>query len=379
MDYSEGPRVLSLFSGIGGLDLGVARALGGVRAVGYVEREAYCVSILARRIEEGALAPGPIFAGDVREFPAAEFRGRVDLLIGGFPCPPFSTAGRRRAASDPRNLWPEVVRVLRETETGWLFCENVAGILTVASGRFFGDMLADLDHLGYDVAWGSVRASDVGAPHRRERVFILGRRRDVAVALGGGGRSEIGDSAIGGWGTAGGGPTDILGLPVGPSVQHPADARVAGEGLADARNVESGGRDNGSRARREDGVRPEGQTEGSSGELAESNGDRLDRAALRPSGLPGPRSSQAPGAELGGDRNKALVLWPPGPEERDRWARVIERWPELAPATVEPGVLRVADGVPRRMDRLRALGNAVVPAQAEAAFRELYRRMREET
>lgn len=178
------PRVLSLFSGIGGLDLGVRLALPAAQWVAYVEREAFACAVLAARVSDGSLAPAPVYAGDVHAFPAADFRGSIDLVAAGFPCPPVSHAGRRRGTEDERWLWPEVVRVLRETEAGWLFVENVRGLLSAQTGWAFGGVLADLDRLGFDAEWVSLRASDLGAPHRRERIFVLGRHRELAYAIG---------------------------------------------------------------------------------------------------------------------------------------------------------------------------------------------------
>lgn len=172
-------RILSLFSGIGGLDLGVRGAFPDSRVVCYVEREAYCCAILGARISEGALDEAPIFVGDAREFPAHEWRGSVDTVAAGFPCTTVSTAGKRRGSDDKRWLWPEVARVLRETEAEWCLVENVPGLFTVHSGREFGTILADLAGMGYDVEWGRVSAADVGAPHLRERIFILARLADA--------------------------------------------------------------------------------------------------------------------------------------------------------------------------------------------------------
>ncbi|MGI0068293.1 MAG: DNA cytosine methyltransferase, partial [Thermoplasmata archaeon] len=152
-------RVLSLFSGIGGLDLGVRRVLGDTEWVAYVECEAFACGVLAARVSDGSLAPAPLFAGDVRDFPAADFRGRVGLVTAGFPCPPVSHAGKRLGTADERWLWPEVARVLRETEAGWVLVENVSGLLSAQAGRAFGGVLADLDALGFDAEWTSVRAS----------------------------------------------------------------------------------------------------------------------------------------------------------------------------------------------------------------------------
>lgn len=343
-------RVLSLFSGIGGLDLGVRRVLPGARWVAYVEREAYACAILAARMDDGSLAPAPVLAGNVTDLPASALAGSVDLVVAGFPCPPVSVAGRRRGSDDGRWLWPEVARVLRETGAEWCLVENVPGILSTHAGREFGGILADLAEMGYDAEWGSVSAADAGAPHRRERVFLLARSRvaDAARAAG----ANV--------------PATREGRPAG------TDARGTRGTVADAVGEPLRGRDNagglGGTSRPAQASVRERERGRQTDHCGRAGGDGLMGDPDRP-GLEG----RGPGA-FGADE---LPPWPPGPTERDRWARVLADRPELAPATVEPVVRGMADGLPRRVDRLRALGNAVVPAQAELALRVLLGRFAE--
>ncbi len=374
-------RVLSLFSGIGGLDFGVRRVVPGAEWVAYVEREAFACAILAARVSDGSLAPAPLFAGDIRSFPAADFRGRVDLVVAGFPCPPVSHAGKRLGTRDDRWLWPEVVRVLRATEAGWVLVENVSGLLSANDGRAFGGILADLDRLGFDAEWISLRASDVGAPHRRERVFILGRRHDVADPrlLGPGGRG-IRPRARGEDGLQPKNKTE------GPSggMAYPSNIlheRVVPD-MADTENrigedvPETFGRPSGADPRW-----PGGDVADASSDLRGTLGDD---GPAPPDGAGHVDDANEPRHEGRGVRSRLegadkFPSWPPGPADRAAWARVLERWPGLAPATVEveSGVRGVDDEFPRRVDRLRALGNAVVPAQAALALRILLRRMTE--
>lgn len=179
-------RVLGLFSGIGGLERGVAsglRHLGlDARHVCLVEGEAFGGGCLEAAMRRGELAPCPIWLGDVREFPASEFAGAVDLVVAGFPCQPASSAGKRQGTDDERWLWPEVVRVAQESRARYIFGENVRGLLTVNGGDGFGQVLESLADVGWDAEWTVLSASAVGAPHRRERVFIFAWRRDVGDA-----------------------------------------------------------------------------------------------------------------------------------------------------------------------------------------------------
>ena len=163
------PRVLSVCSGIGGLDLGVAAALAGdVRVVAYVEREFQACRLLAHRMAEGRLPVAPIWT-DVHTFPADTFRGVVDGIIGGYPCQPFSHAGQRRGQDDDRHLWPAIARLVGAIGPAWCVFENVSGHLSLGSY----EVIRELQGLGYTVASGLFAASEVGAPHKRERLFIV--------------------------------------------------------------------------------------------------------------------------------------------------------------------------------------------------------------
>jgi DNA (cytosine-5)-methyltransferase 1 len=160
--------VISLFSGIGGLDLGVRAAIP-TRTICYVEREITCARVLAARTEEGLLDEAPIYA-DIESFPAERFAGKVDGIISGFPCTPWSVAGKQEGSKDERNMWPDTIRVIREIRPRFAFLENVSAL---ASDRYFGTILGDLAEAGFDAEWSCYTASAVGASHKRERVFIL--------------------------------------------------------------------------------------------------------------------------------------------------------------------------------------------------------------
>lgn len=158
---------LSLFSGVGGGLLGTK--LLGWRTVGYVEWDEYCQRVLRARIRDGCLDDAPIFA-DVRAFDGLPYRGRVDIVTAGFPCPSFSVAGKQLAGLDPQNMWPDTIRVIREIEPPMVFLENVPGLL----GRhgYFGTVLGDLAEAGFDAEWDCISAEEVGAPHIRERLWL---------------------------------------------------------------------------------------------------------------------------------------------------------------------------------------------------------------
>lgn len=165
-------RVGSLFSGAGGLDLAVEQVFGG-RTVWHCEQDAAASAVLAYRW------PGVPNLGDITtvDWSAVE---PADVLCGGYPCQPFSAAGRRKGTSDDRHLWPYFAEAVRCLRPRFVVLENVAGHRSMG----FDSVLGDLASMRFDAQWCSVRASDVGAPHRRERLFVLaadteGARRGI--------------------------------------------------------------------------------------------------------------------------------------------------------------------------------------------------------
>lgn len=157
-------RVLSLCSGVGGLDLGLKLAMPTSRTVAYMEIEAYACEILVKRMQEKILDPAPLWS-DIKSFDGKPWRGKVDLITGGYPCQPFSVAGKKLGEKDPRHLWPHVRRIVSEVEPTLCFFENVGGHLQLG----FEQVHDDLQGLGYKVKAGLFSAEEVGAPHRRER------------------------------------------------------------------------------------------------------------------------------------------------------------------------------------------------------------------
>lgn len=350
------PTVLALCAGVGGLELGVRIACPGARLVCAVERDAYAAAVLLARMEDAALDPAPVWCGDLADLDCAPFAGRVDLVTAGFPCQPWSCAGKREGQDDERWLWPGIARIVREVRPGAVFLENVPGLV---SGGGLEPVLGDLAALGFDAEWQTLRASEVGAPHRRERVFVLAYRvRErlqgllaggaEAVATGRGGGAEVADAdarrlALERLAERSGEQGACGGEPVGCGDDG---GQQGAEGLADPGDglVPLAGR--GPEAR--DGA-------GSAG--AESVDDAVRYGPLLPHD------------EVRAGRHAAF---PPGPD--GDWSGVPEwLWP-----AVEPGVCDMADEpagfLDYRADRLRALGNGCLPLQAATALVLLARR-----
>lgn len=386
-------RVLSLCSGAGGLDLGIRLAVPGSRTVGFVERDAFAAACLVARMEEQALDPAPVW-DDLTTFEGGAWRGRVDLVAAGFPCQPWSNAGQRRGTDDERWLWPAVARVVREVGPRYVFLENVRGLLRGGIEHVLGS----LAELGFDAEWDVFRASDVGAPHQRARVFLLARA--VSDADGGDlrepaerrvrGEAERRDAVAG---DVGEGLADAAcgELPLARRRSGDRSGPLPdGEDVADAhhdRRRECG------EAHDERGKPPGDVHDGRDPSLADADRARLERrrrdvprpnegAARTSSPAVGDADGERHGKE-GAARERATDarepsdgFWPPGPDDAEGW----RRWLEGHPGT-EPAVRRGAHGVARRVveseraDRLRGLGNGVVPLCAAVALLTLDERL----
>jgi DNA (cytosine-5)-methyltransferase 1 len=158
-------NVLDLFSGIGGFSLGLERA--GMKTAAFCEIDPFCRQVLKRHWPHT-----PIY-DDIKQLTARNLHHdhipKIDLICGGYPCQPFSIAGKQRGQNDPRHLWPEMYRIIRELRPRWVICENVAGHVELG----LDTVLADLDDSGYTPTPFIIPACAVGAPHRRDRIWII--------------------------------------------------------------------------------------------------------------------------------------------------------------------------------------------------------------
>lgn len=290
-------NVGSLFSGIGGFDLGFERA--GMRVSWQVELDPYCRAVLARHFPDAARFE------DVREVGAREL-APVDLVCGGFPCQDLSSAGRGAGIDGARSgLWSEFARIVRELRPRYVVVENVPALLTGKGKRWergpIGRVLGDLAEARYDAEWACLSAGEFGAPHLRKRVWIVAYPARDAEA--------------------------------GAAAQPRTERQRAGAGGERSRAAEVADAD----AERQPGR---------AGEVCDSAGRR--QPAER-----GGKGAHVPDADREQHEGRAQALGGSAVAElRDHWA-------------AEPAVGRVADGVPRRVDRLAALGNALVPQIAE--------------
>lgn len=160
---------ISLFTGSGIGELALKQIIPRYRTVCYVEWDKYCQKLIQARIRDGVLDDAPIW-DDARTFDGKQWFGKVDFVSGGFPCQPFSIAGKNMGAEDERNLWPDTFRIIDEVRPKYAFLENVPNIF---NHQYIRRIFGDLAEIGYDCEWDIISASSVGALHKRNRLWIL--------------------------------------------------------------------------------------------------------------------------------------------------------------------------------------------------------------
>ena len=170
-------KVLDLFSGIGGFSLGLEWA--GMETVAMCEKDKFCRQVLAKHW------PDITIHEDIRDLDGKDYKGSIDVVCGGFPCQPFSVAGKQLGKADDRHLWPEMLRVIKESAPAWVIGENVSGFVRMA----LDDVCSDLEGEGYRVQSFVIPACAVEAHHRRDRCWVVAysdkndrRRRDSTIS-----------------------------------------------------------------------------------------------------------------------------------------------------------------------------------------------------
>ena len=410
-------KVTSLFAGIGGIDLGL-EATGYYKTTLFSEIDPFCQKILKKHWPNVPIIP------DVRDINGKEIE--TDVLVGGFPCQPFSVAGKRKGKEDERHLWPEMFRIIKEARPSIVIGENVPGIINVQMA--LGQCVSDLEGEGYKVQPVVLPACSVNAPHRRYRVFIIAmvdtdnlrfpqhsgeekekqvRRTETPIVSGGSfmansGRSEWWQQPSGNTESVGRGAyektqwsthSDSLGgssegaevvanstasgsqaspEECGNTSQEqetvaasPRSGSGGTENVADSisRNVETG-------RERQREIRKGHQGEGTSDNVA--CGSEVEKsknvADTCGTGLSSASSSRNDGESGEESRNE----FPAGCGSALDWGDISGNW------TVEPNVGRVAHGVPDRIHRIKALGNAVVPQLTYVIGMSIIKALREE-
>lgn len=299
-------RHVDLFSGIGGFAL-AARMVGGIETVEFCEREPYAQRVLRKHW------PYVPICNDIYEFKGNEY-GPIDFITGGFPCQPYSVAGKRRGNEDDRAIWPQMLRVIREARPRWVLGENVPGIISLA----LDGVLADLEAEGYACESFVVPACAVDAKHRRDRVWIVANSNKSDSRTRGNGREyPIGERAH----------NELAGPDQGPKPVAHRTCNGWRQGKQDAGRCIEG-----------TGTGPQSGSWNNGETLADCHEQRPQRH---------------------GRLQQCASELPSGPI----------RWPDEEEWFAESGMGRVAHGIPNRVDRLRGLGNAIVPQVAAEILR----------
>lgn len=346
----KSPAVISFCPGILGIERGLKRAGVQPRVMAYVEIEAIIIANLVAGMEAGILDPAPIWT-DAKTFDARPFRGRIHGIIGGYPCTPFSLAGTRSGEDHPGHIYPAISRAIEATRPIWCLFENVDDHLSLG----FDSVYKDLQRMGYAVEAGIYTAEEVGAPHERERLFILAVANGDGYYYGNGPGNSNGKSQKVEGAKQRQERNEVL-------RQWMRDViRNSGEELANSKRAERRKILTGNQGNQQYNVQREG-TENSTGfeqcgqELVNSKGiterEQADEANAQP-------IEEQARAEPG----ERCEQWPARPGElQHAWE---------APRTIEPGLGVSIDGYSFREDLLRALGNSVVEQTAELAFIDL--------
>lgn len=274
-------RHASLFSGIGGFDL--AAEWMGWENVFQVEIDKFCTKVLEKNF------PNVTRYGDIKEFDGTKYRGTVDIISGGFPCQPFSVAGKRKGKQDDRYLWPEMLRVISEVRPAFIVGENVTGIISLALEQ----VLSSLEAEGYHTETFIIPACAVNTPHRRDRIWIIAY-------------------------------TNYYGL------HDPQDGQGNSQG------------DDDYKARPKTIIKPTGCSYQTASSITNANSEGLPQRQNE-TGKPGP--------EVGGYQRQISAIY-------NGWI-------------TEPPICGTDDVIPNRVDRIKSLGNAIVPQVAYEIFKAI--------
>ena len=380
------PSVLSICTGYGGIEIGLGKAIGPVSPVAYVEVEAFADTNLVAKMEQNAMVPAPVFT-DLKTFRPYVFRGKVDILTAGYPCQPFSAAGRRHGKKDPRHLWPWIRDAIAAIRPGICFFENVEGHISLG----LREVLTDLAKLGYRVesdsgepTWGLFSAAECGAPHQRKRVFILAYRERAEW------RPNIQGAYFQDRHDAGRAEKTNrvralcpgLGNSPGNNQRRSSVSAVYRERIAPGRsgcNVADPGSAELNRVS-EPEERWEDRAVGVAGlGLADSERRRGKQSVQNISAEFIHRGWPArPGEPQHGWEELRILAYTPQQLQYRGWGtRPPGRgeFTDQGEREIKPGMGRAINGTQNRVDRLRLLGNGVVPATAEKAFLTLLNRI----
>jgi len=307
-------KILDLFSGLGGFSLGLERT-GNFETVAFCEIDKFCTLILQKHWK------GVKIYNDVKEITKekliADGIQLPDIITGGFPCQPFSVAGKQKGTSDDRHLWPEMFRIIKEFTPRWVIGENVKGITNIQDGMVFETVCANLEGEGYEVETFNIPAASVGAPHRRERIWIIA------------------------------------------SLENARRTLRPGTELREKNEDE---------IRKEDANQHQRSGSPSESDVADTNSGRSDEPnneIQTGRNIISPSSEDVANTESSPRHDHEAVAGNGGSSTQEVSGNGSSVRGESAWWDFEPDVGRVAHGVPGRVYRLKALGNSIVPKIAQ--------------
>ena len=309
---------LDLFSGIGGFALALEKV--GFKTVGFCEVDPYCRLLLQKHWK------GVTIHHDIKKLEAKDIKEPIDILTGGFPCQPYSVAGKQKGTDDNRYLWPDMFRVIKEIKPTFVVAENVRGIVNIQDGMVFETVCSDLESEGFEIQPFIIPAAGVGAPHKRERVWIVGYSKHNGSLTS---KIRRGNQKV------------------DARAQERQNQAIESQRTSRSNNNEI--MENSRRTLRQ-GAKFDKEN---ANESKQENANKFERS----SSTPEHHVANTKGVHVQGQQDRS------GQEQSRR-----ESWWEF-----EPNVGRVANGVPGRVHRLKGLGNSIVPQIAEEIGKAIWK------
>ena len=346
-------KVIDLFSGIGGFALGL-QSTGYFKTIQFVENEKWCQKILAKNF------PGVPIHDDVKTFQGYS----ADVVVGGFPCQPFSVAGKQKAVQDDRHLWPDMLRVIKETRPRWVIGENVRNIVSISDGMVLEQVYLDLESQGYEVQSFIIPASAVNAPHQRYRTWIVAHSEYNGLSttkIGSGIEETVYEKPTRQNGTFNFKGTSGISETTS-NVAHTKHTRSQNQSRRKFEELESQSREKEKRTRNKSTV----CIKTSSTDVAHTNSRRCTPIIeTRSSNKKNKRrqdhiEQSSTVKDLAHTDSQRGCMWETDRQDAEdvgqsSRCQISGYWDS------EPNVGRVVNGLPHRVDRLRGLGNAIVP------------------
>ena len=324
---------LDLFSGIGGFSLALEKV--GFKTIAFCENDPYCRLFFAKALERVTIH------NDIKKLEAKDIKEPIDILTGGFPCQPYSVAGKQKGTDDNRYLWPDMFRIIKEVKPTFVIAENVRGIINIQDGMVFETVCSDLEAEGFEVQSFVIPAAGVNAPHKRERVWIVGYSKH----------------------------NGSLTTKIKRRNNKIDDRTTKGKNTSIEPERTSGSRDNeimeNSRRKLHEGA---SFGEKNEDEIRKENANKFERSSGESTfDVANTKSEQS---DTDDNRQESREV----SEQKQIESRGGRSWTlREASWSSEPDVGRVANGIPGRAYRLRGLGNAVVPKIPEEIGKAIWK------